>query len=217
MEHISSVSSQLVRSGASHDEQVAAFQAEWRAVFGKSIDAKVASDYLKHIGSMKLRKSFTRKGKRGMRGMRGGQAPVSYITRPGEEIPHGTYPDYISKGFWNPEPAILKSCGTQEGVVPYASTGSNQYGQAGGSMLGDLFQQYIPGATAMAAVASRPYVAENPATMIHNASTTWKGQSTGPGAASYDQAWAPRMHNQVAPIPIAITLERTLGTDIRNP
>lgn len=221
MEHISDMSKHLMTSSkASFDEKVAAFQKEWRAVFGKSIDTKVAADYLKHIASMNPHpfKHHTRKhGRKGHgKKMKGGQAPVDYITRPGENVPYGVYPDYISKGFWNPEPGILQSCGVQQGVMPYAETGSNKFGQAGGSLLGDMLSAYIPGSTAAAALSFRPYTAENPATMQQNLGTTWKGQSTGPGAESWQQAWQPRYTNPTAGPPVAMALDRTLANDIRK-
>ena len=212
MHHMINVSKHLHHTRGSHQEKVRQFQSEWRATFGKSLDYNSASNYLNRA------KSGTRK-------MRGGVlagAPLDSLTRQPVDLPlpDSKYLPYVNSGFVNPEPGIAQSCGTQQGVMPYLNTGSNRVGQMGGSYIGDFVTSMLPQSltTAGAALNFRPYVAENPATTQQNLGTTWKGQSTGPGPASYNQAWIPKMsQNTSSPIPIAATLNRAMGNDTLMP
>ena len=213
LHHISDISNKLCNTKMPHEKKVAAFQSEWHHVFGKKMDAKVASHYIRHM----------EKGKRTTRKMRGGGsldgAPVDYMMRPGAPLPHGGYPQYVSKGFdvGVPLPGINASCGSQGGTVPYAGTGSNQVG-GGNPVMDALGSMFGSVGTAASAISFRPYTATNPATTLMNVGTSWKGQSTGPGSESWQQAWSPRMSPGPNPvIPIAQALQRYLPVDVRQP
>jgi len=211
MHHMINISKRLHHTKESHQEKVRHFQSEWRATFGKSLDYNSASKYLNR----------EHRGTRKMRGGVLGGAPLDYLTRQPVDLPlpDSKYLPYVNSGFVNPEPGIAQSCGTQQGVMPYPNTGSNRVGQMGGSYIGDLVTSMLPQSltTASGALQFRPYVAQNPATTQQNLGTTWKGQSTGPGPASYNQAWTPKMpQNPSPPIPIAATLNRVMRNDTLN-
>jgi hypothetical protein len=179
MKHMDDYSNKLIAT-KSMKEGAKLFISEWKRVFGKVISSKVAESYLKN--KMKLYKhGKTRRGKH-----RGGSnnlvlgAPLNHITRAGDytsPAPNAVYPSMVTKGFWTPEPSILKDSETQEGVLPYPSTGSNKMG--GGGLLSGL--------TSFAASSSfRPVVAQNPITTQQSAMLSWKGLPTGPGSETYD-------------------------------
>ncbi len=177
IEHMNSYCEKLVYSSSSLKEKVKVFASEWKKVFGKTLSQKVAEDYLKHMMKMKKRGKFTRKH-------RGGNilagAPLDHMTRPGTDLPHGNYTKYVDGGFWTPQPAILKDCGTQQGVVPQPGTGNNLI--KGGGILSSL-------QTGLSAMTFRPVEAQSPPTGQHNIMTTWKGLPHSPGGESYKQAW----------------------------
>jgi len=190
LEYIQSYCNKLVHSSTPLKQKAMSFAQEWKNVFGKTLSPKVAEDYVKHMMSMTKKGKFTRKHRGG--GPIAG-APLDYMTRPGLDIPHGNFTPYIQKGFWNPEPAILKDCGTQQGVMPYPQTGSNLI--KGGGILSSI-------GTGLSAISFRPTEAQNPQTTQHNVMTAWKGLPHGPGGASYDQAWHPRTMTPVTiPLP----------------
>jgi hypothetical protein len=152
------------------------FASEWKHVFGKSLSPKDAEAYMKN--KMKNRKYKKTRKHRGGAILTG--APLDHITRAGnyEHIPEASYPPLVSKGFWNPEPAILQDSETQQGVVPYPNTGSNK-AMAGGGILSNLTAPF-------AAAAFRPFVGENPISSGGYFQASLKGLPTGPGPNSYD-------------------------------
>ena len=125
---------------------------------------------------------------------RGGAAPVLSDMRPGIYLAPGQIPDaqghlplssgaksnfgsyvqYVDKGFWNPEPAILQDAATQK-VNPYSTTGNNK-ALAGGSLV----------SSALTAASFRPFIAQNPMTSGYYLQNSMKGLPSGPGANSYD-------------------------------
>jgi hypothetical protein len=86
-------------------------RAEWKKVFYKEIDRRSAEEYLSHMANYRV--GSPKKGTRRLR--RGGAAPlagapIGYDMRPGVHISAGVdagsyavVPDYVYKGFWNPE------------------------------------------------------------------------------------------------------------------
>jgi hypothetical protein len=187
----------LIYSSSSLKEKAKSFAQEWKKVFGKTLPSKVSEDYVKHMISMKKKGRFTRKH-RGGNHITG--APLDYMTRPGMNTPHGSFTPYIEKGFWNPQPGILKDCGTQQGVVPYSQTGNNSL--KGGGILSTLQNGLSSVGTGLSAISFRAVEAQNPQTVQHNIMTSYKGLPHGPGGASYDQAWQPRSITQPATIPL---------------
>jgi hypothetical protein len=176
IEHITAYTEQLVHSGSSSLKEVAAsFSAEWKKVFGKSLKPKVAEAYIKSM--MKLRKGkLTRKQRGGMVVTAPTGAPLDYLTRPGVDLPYGKFLDYVDKGFVNPEPAIVKDCGTQQGILPQAGMGSNRMNGGG-----------------LDAAFMRPFVSSTPMSVQHDASMAWKGQPLPPGPEAWQKTWQPHM------------------------
>jgi hypothetical protein len=174
MEHMDNYSHKLVLTKSMKDG-AKLFASEWKRVFGKQLSLKIAEDYLKN--KIKLRKHGKTRRHRGGSILTG--APLNHITRSGDYIPAPTavYPSLVSKGFWNPEPAILHD-GASQKTVPYPTTGSNK-AHAGGGIL--------DGASSLASAASfRPFVAQNPITTLQSTGLSWKGLPIGPGPNSYD-------------------------------
>jgi len=169
MEHMDSYSHKLVATKSLKDG-AKLFASEWKRVFGKTLSPKAAEDYLKN--KMKLRKHGKTRRHRGGAMLTG--APLDHITRAGDynsPAPTAVYPSLVTKGFWNPQPAILQDAETQQGVLPYPNTGSNK-AMAGGGIWNAAF--------------FRPAIAENPATTFGNLQSSYKGLPIGPGAHSYD-------------------------------
>jgi hypothetical protein len=78
------------------------FQARWQRIFGKSISAKAAEEYITFMSKKRHQK--------------GGQAPLNYEMRPGEyTTPDGAYQAYVSKGFFVAEPANINCSASQKG------------------------------------------------------------------------------------------------------
>lgn len=182
IEHMNSYCEKLLaQSNVPMKEKAKDFAAEWKRVFGKVLPPKVAEDYIKHMGSMRTYKKskHTRKHRGGSAGPIAG-APLDHITRPGTDLPYGNFTKYIDRGFWTPQPAILQGCGTQQGVLPQPGMGSNKMN--GGGIFDSI-------GTSMSAALFRPTVAQNPETTQHGLMNSWKGLPSGPGGASYDQAW----------------------------
>lgn len=177
IEHITAYTESIIQSGSSSVKTVAAnFATEWKKVFGKTLKPKVAEAYIKSM--MKLRKGKqTRKQRGGMSVTAPTGAPLDYLTRPGVDLPYGKFLAYVDKGFVNPEPAILKDCGTQQGILPQAGMGSNK--MSGGGILDAAFM--------------RPFVSSTPMSVQHDASMAWKAQPLPPGPEAWQKTWEPRM------------------------
>jgi hypothetical protein len=101
---------------------------------------------------------------------RGGMAPIDHDMRPGAfgGAPDGVYQAYVSKGFFVPEMANAAHC------------------MKGGAM---------PNPAAFAAsFVGHPYVAQNPPTLMHQASAAFSGVPVGPLGAdvtAYDPKYMP--------------------------
>ena len=215
----------MVKSGTKTLQTAANdFSSAWHSTFGRHLDSKKSMDYLKHLITIKSSK----KGKKQTRRkMRGGMAPLGYQMGPGTGLPHGNFPDYVSRGFVNPEPAILKDCGIQAGVLPYPNTGSNKVGGSRSSRNsrknrtnknkhgGGLFSGV---GNSLSAIAMRPFIAAAPPSVQQDAITAMRGQPLGPGPQAWQSAYtyqgAPS-GNQVQLGTSAIT--RTMTTDVQIP
>ncbi len=201
LDHVTSYTEALVKSGAkSTKEMAAAFADEWQKVFGVKLDGKTSESYIRHVMKQPV---FGSKGTR--RKQRGGAAlagaPLDYLTRPGLDLPYGNFEKYVSSGFWNPEPAILQDCGKQQGDLPIAGMGSNR--MSGGGLMDTVSQIFRP-------------IATNPPSVQSDAVRAWNGQPLNPGPDVFQQAWkvqpvAPSISMGVVP-----TYSRTLANDVRS-
>ena len=108
-EHIEEFMDECINSRSSKEEIVKDLQKEWKKTFLKELDYESAESYVDHI--MKSKKDRRKTMKR----YKGGMAPLDYTTRAGIYLqpaaipPHTQFPvlNYVSKGFFNPEPAHL--------------------------------------------------------------------------------------------------------------
>lgn len=192
------------RGGKSMDAMAKEFASEWKKVFGKTLDVSAAKSYLQNMTILK-----SKSGKRPTRKLKGGAqstlltgAPMDYMTRPGTDIPYGNFLSYVSKGFWNPEPAISGSPIRPPPVLPYAGTGSNRMG--GGGVMGNF----------VSALTMRPFGAENPPSVANDAMTAWKGQQLGPGPESYQTAYSYKSAGEVPTVAASPVYARALASDV---
>jgi hypothetical protein len=206
MDYISNYSSKLVSGTKKSVKELAKdFAREWKKVFGKTLSPKIAESYVRHIMGMKKSKGTRRKQRGGAQDMTLTGAPINYETRPGVPLPYGNFLEYVNKGFWNPEPAILQDCGRQVGVMPTSDISSNQ---AGGGVM-DWLRQSAD------AISFRPFVAQNPSTPQQDTMSAWKGQGIGPGPESWQQAWQPKMGNNPLPPMTAVAVyDRDIKQDV---
>lgn len=204
LDYISEYAKSMVKSGGkSMDALAKDFASEWKKVFGKSLDLAAAKSYLQNMAILS-----PKKGSRHTRKMKGGAqstmltgAPMTYMTRPGTDIPYGNFLEYVNKGFWNPEPAISGSPIRPPPVLPYAGTGSNQ---VGGGMMSNF----------VSALTMRPFGAENPPSVANDAQTAWKGQPLGPGPESYQTAYSYKSGAAIPTVASSPVYTRALAADV---
>jgi len=194
------------KKGSSASSCANSFAAEWKRTFGKSLPKKVAESYIK---------TMMKKGKKTRKTYRGGAvlsgAPLAALTRPDTDLPYGEFPKYVSGGFVNPEPAILKDCGIQQGIMPQAGMGSN-------TMKGGSFFKYAFPLEATAPIRNfgeaalfRPFVGQNPPTPQYKVMSELKGLPSYPGSESWQKTWNYRSNSHSAPSSAGIGIyDRTL-------
>ena len=147
---------------------VAEFRKEWKKTFGKEISEEAASEYLQFVGAKQA----------------GGAAPIGYELRAGADIPHGSYPEYVSSGFgFANASGISAQCGKEVWPSVPASLGTNKVGgkrlrmrkltrklrknQEGGALppLGTAFSEFL----------SRPFGMSAPPTSAQDLQMLSKG------------------------------------------
>jgi len=159
----------IVRSKKTMPQQVKDFQAAWRRIFGRPVEAPAAEAYLQV--KARGRKGTRRSQKGGMGPLAG--APLDHQATPGVYGTHGSFPPYLTSGlsFYNTinQDGLTKGCGT-ENITPAisASMGSNK-ALAGGGMLSD----------AAFAVGHRPFGSSSPPSIGNDFQTYWQGRSLG--------------------------------------
>jgi hypothetical protein len=209
LEHVSTYAEGLVQKGGEGiDAMAKAFATEWKKTFGKTLDFGAAKSYLEHMTSMtkgqskaKGRHAMTRK--RGHGKQRGGAqdtmltgAPLDHLTRPGLDLPYGNFLAYVKSGFWNPEQAHRLDCGQPTQDLPRVGMGSNL--MRGGGMF-----------------TFRPFVAENPASVMQDMQTAWKGQPGSPGPEAWNQTWSYKNASSlIGTVPSTTTYDRNLARDV---
>lgn len=231
LDHISQFTDRLVTSGKKDTKAMAhAFATEWHKTFGKKLDSRTAEDYVRHVASVK-----PKAGKKTLKKQRGGAqdvqltgAPLAALTRPGVDIPYGNFLAYVNKGFdvGVPQEAILLDSGKQEGVLPYAETGSNLVGggrrktrtrralKGGGPSMFDTITS--PFTSLWNSASMRPFIAQNPTSYQQDAMIGWKGQLPSPGGQAFEHTWQPRTVAGVHPIPTVGVYDRDLTQDVSS-
>jgi hypothetical protein len=223
-EHIETFVHQHKRS----KDLVKMLQEEWLKVFKKKLDKESASAFVNHT----VKESGMIGGGSQLTG-----APLDYTTRPGlyisPGINQGSYaqvPNYVSSGFWNPEPGQSYDRVIGQTVYPDRTpaglgdntviglkmaggrkTKKNKRKQTGGDPLRTL-------GTALNQFLFRPVQSTIPPSIPQDVLTASKGESIGPSPLSYqnklDYQMGPRLHSgnlQISPI------EAKLPINIKNP
>jgi hypothetical protein len=187
MKHITNYAHALVKSKKGSNS-VKKFQSEWQATFHKPLSDKVAKEYLNHINKYKS-KTMKKRG--------GGTitpAPLAYRMEPGAQIPHGNFPEYLTKGFFVPMSDNIANCGKIDSTptVP-ANMGSNKVGgkrkkskslkKGGGS---DPISSLITG---LGTIAQRPWASQNPPLFHQDQLLQYKGYLPSPGGDPSQKLW----------------------------
>ena len=198
MMHITNYAQNLVKNKKPNPVQ--SFQSEWKATFHKPLADKVAKEYLSYIAKYK---SKTLKKKQ-----RGGMAPLAYRMEPGALLPHGNFPEYLTKGFFVPMSTNIANCGTVDStVIPSATLGSNLVSKTGGRRRrtrkrgGDPISSFLNGVTA---ITTRPFAAVNPPSFQQDAASVFRGSLPSPGGDPSNKTWQYVMPNRnLLPLPPA--------------
>jgi hypothetical protein len=191
MNHIQNYAMKISHSGPVKlgSTQVQQFRKEWQRTFNKPLSFKVAKDYLSYV--FKSKKTMTRKGKRG--GSSLSYAPLAYRMEPGGSLPHGSYPEYVSKGFFTPQSDNIANCGKpwiSDSVVP-AGLGSNVVGggkrtrrkfKRGGGIMTNI-------SNGLSAIAFKPYMSQNPPTTFQGVMSDSKGALPFPGGQTSETTY----------------------------
>jgi hypothetical protein len=175
LDYIQDYSKKLIQTGSkSVSDMASQFASEWKKVFGKTLSKDTAEAYIRSMFDMKKKYKKTRKQRGGAQSTLLTGAPMDYMTRPGTDIPYGVFTKHVTSGFWNPEPAMQYDCGTQKGDLPMPGMGSN----------------LMNGGALLTGSPIRPFLAENPPSLLQDAQTSINGRVLGPGPASYDTAYS---------------------------
>jgi hypothetical protein len=161
---------EILRSTKETKQRIKKFQAVWRDLFHRPVDAVAAEAYLRVMdkGTRSLN-GHTAKSKQKGGALSG--APLDFQTRPGIDGVHGSFPQYLTGGlsFYNTinQEGMFKDCGTQDitPAVPY-DMGSNK---VGGGVLGD----------AATFATTRLVDSSVPASAIQDARNMWQGRTLG--------------------------------------
>ena len=229
-EHIETFVHQHKRS----KDLVKMLQEEWLKVFKKKLDKESATAFANHTI-----KESSQSGGGPLTG-----APLDYTTRPGlyisPGIDQGSYarvPNYVSSGFWNPEPGQSYDRVIGQTVYPDRTpaglgdntviglkmaggsnsrkTKKNKRKQSGKQSGGDPLKTI---GTALNQLLFRPVDSTIPPSVAQDVLTASKGQQLGPSPLAYqnklDYQMGPRLHSgnlQISPI------EAKLPINIKNP
>jgi len=199
MNHISQFAARLNKKDMK--KSVKSLQGEWQSTFHKPLNEKLARDYLMHISKFRTSKTL----KRG--GGQLGYAPVGNRMEPGLSLPYGSFPDYVSKGFFVPMSDNIANCGlTDASVRVPVGMGSNkvwggrrktQKRKNGGGLFTNL-------SNGLSAIAQRPFAAYSPPSVQSQADMAWKGMPPVPGGQASETTYSYRMPPVgLSPIPWA--------------
>ena len=196
MNHISQFAARLNKKDMK--KSVKSLQGEWQSTFHKPLSEKLARDYLMHLSKFRTPKTL----KRG--GSHLGYAPVDNRMEPGLELPYGSFPDYVSKGFFVPMSDNIANCGLLDASarVPVGMGSNKVWGgrrrktqkrKNGGGIFDGLMS-----------IAQRPFASYSPPTMQSQAHMAWKGMPPVPGGQASETTYNYRMPPiGLAPIPWA--------------
>lgn len=160
---------------------------QWARLFNKHLSPKAASSLANHYMNT-MKRAVTKKRGGSMTG-----APLDYVMRPGlpAVATYATFPTEVGVDpksvahldvYFNS--GMSRSCGTENtGLTVPAGMGSNQVGPAkGGRRIRKSRKQSRKhrGGDFMTALATRPYIAENPSTHMMRAAESYHGVAPSP-------------------------------------
>ena len=157
----------IIKAGHDPKKRIREFQAIWRKIFGRPVEAVAAEAYLQ----VKMKSNTVKRTRKQKGGAAISGAPVDFQTRPGVDGVHGSFPPYLTSGlsFYNTinQDQLNKGVGLSafDPAVP-ASLGSNQ---AGGAALYD----------AAFLATTRPAVPSSPPSVIDDLQTWTQGRPLG--------------------------------------
>jgi hypothetical protein len=167
---------------------IESFRREWKKTFGKEVSKSAAEDYLKFVSTTKRKQS-------------GGMAPLDYQTRPGAELPYGSFPEYVSGGFgFANKSGITEMCGKETWPSVPAGMGSNLVGGRRKSKRGTRKQKggAFPSLGAVLGEAfTRPFGMNSPPSQLQTAQMDFKGVHSIPSGDPVDNRIAPHMDANV--------------------
>ena len=175
-EYIEKYVDDKIKSGKTKEQIIRSLKKEWERVFFKELDRKSAEAFVNDRNSYRQCSQKRRTLRKS-----GGMAPIDYTTRPGIYVPPGQIPvngqipplggnfiDYISKGFWNPEP------GQSYDPVP----GQTRYNTSVPVGMGD--NRITGGSRKLRRGGSFRFPASVPPSAIQEITSIAKGMPTGP-------------------------------------
>lgn len=122
-EYVEKAVDDMIHSHDSREEMIRSLRKEWRQVFHRELSKEMAEAFIEHRVQEKKDQPSAHRRRRHTQRHTGGMAPLDYTTRAGVylapgQIPtaqghlplssgaasaFGSFTEYISKGFWNPE------------------------------------------------------------------------------------------------------------------
>jgi hypothetical protein len=122
---------------------------------------------------------------------------------PGGLLPHGSYPDYVSKGFFVPQSDNIANCGLLDaGSIVPANLGNNTVGggkrtrrrinRKGGSLFSGL-----------SALSFKPWMSQNPPTTYGSTMAQINGALPFPGGQAHETTYKILSNPNVVPPPNA--------------
>ena len=151
------------------ETKVKKYQAEWRKVFHRKLEASAAKAYLSFITKLPSQ--------------RGGMAPLDYEMKPGVEGIYGSFLKYQVDGLEHPINSQMELCGVVDTNPPGAT--AQQFGAVSQNHVGGRTRKGRKQRGGMAPLASliqRPLEATVPTSIMYDSMIAWKGNPPGPAS-----------------------------------
>ena len=167
----------ILRSTKDTKQRIRKFQAAWKELFHRPVDAMAAESYLR-VMEKGSRASATTKKAKAHKKQKGGFAPltgatVDFQTRPGVDGVHGSFPQYLTGGlsFYNTinQEGMFKGCGVEDITPAIPDTMGSNKALAGGGFLSD--SAFL--------VTTRPSESSVPPNMFQDVQTVMQGRQLG--------------------------------------
>ena len=166
----------ILRSTKDTKQRIRKFQAAWKELFHRPVDAMAAESYLRVME--KGGRAKTAKNSKSNKKQKGGFAPltgatIDFQTRPGVDGVHGSFPQYLTGGlsFYNTinQEGMFKHCGIEDSTPSVPETIGSNRALAGGGSLSD----------AAFLATTRPSESSVPPNMFQDVQTVLQGRQLG--------------------------------------